>query len=374
MAVAMTWSCDAQSGDWGTVLNPVVVNPIGNDLGPSALNDAADYFNVTASKWHLPTVAPEYDNNQSRIPNNLSKLVPAQLLVVPGALTVRTSQFQGGLADDGRRSADNGIPRHVTTRPAGDSVFVYAFNAKQQLIYPLARSVTGTGFIATYELLSFSNHSNKGLNSQPIVVATDVDEAAGGATPYDPNAPTSNPPWALMTRARLPGNYHIHLVGRLNGALVPVDSPESAQLGAVAHGDFEVLAVDGPELIDQLVLRGTATKASCTGTPRKPCLSLQQGESITISAVGRQFIKVWDDASKAYVTTGYRDLSLNRVVWSYKDDPLLKPSDPTAGKVALTTPSAGGAVVTLIGINLGKGQLTIEGQGRSFLLDVFVAK
>ena len=89
----------------------MVRNPIGSDLGPSVLNDPAEYFNITTDKWKLPTVAPKYDNDQSRFPNNLLDLVPGQLLVIPGELTVRTSQVQGGLADDGRRSAGGGIPK-----------------------------------------------------------------------------------------------------------------------------------------------------------------------------------------------------------------------------------------------------------------------
>lgn len=372
-------STGAYAGSLRLTLTPIFTNQLKNSLGASDLNKASAYFDVLTTKWGYPSVSPVYVGD-SKVITNIQDLIPTELLVVPNALTIRTSQTRGSLYDGGRKESTNGIPPRVTTNPANDAVFVYALNKDSKLIYPLAKNPDGSGFVRTYETLVFGTHFNQGENSQPIVAAIDVDDAAGGYGSYDPDSSTTNPPWALMVRARTPGQYQIHIVARVNSLLVPYNLPEKDAILAsvsVARADAIITAVDGPELIDALIVRGAAPQQPCISSG-KACLSLQQGESINLSATGLVFVRSWDDNAKKYSFLNRREVALQRVTWRYDEMPMLKPNPNIVECVSLTTLSPDGSSILLTAGQFQpkpsncRGTLTIEGHGRMFEIDVNV--
>ncbi|PTQ79014.1 hypothetical protein [Nitrosomonas ureae] len=363
--------------DLNLVLSPIVTNPTGNSLGSSSLKKASDYFETVTKEWEYPFVKPEYnDENNSAAVTNPQDLVPHELIIIPQTLTIRTSQTQGSLFDGERRHSGRvgGIP---ATKPANDTIFIYALNKKGKLIYPLARNPHGSGFVPTYETLTFWNHSNRDLNSQAIVAAVDVDHVGGGGTDYDPNSPATNPPWALMVRARIPGFYRIQIESRINNIIVSSSDRQLPDiLTAVTRTNVEVVAIDGPELIDQLIVKGVAPQKPCINT--KPCLLLKQGESIELSAVGRVAVKEWNEERAAYIFRNHRQIALQRVTWSYDDTPKPVPDPKVNECISLKTINSNGSSIKVIAEKLPsnstscKGMLKIEGHGKMFKLDVTV--
>ncbi|TRX34981.1 hypothetical protein FNW52_12635 [Flavobacterium sp. ZT3R18] len=355
-------------------LNPVGIGEIGNALGNNNLIQASNYYEYLKDKCNYQFVEPIFDRFNKV--TNLKELVPNKLVVIPNILTVHTSPFQGSLFDNFRKHI-SGDPPSVTIKPSDSSVFVYAYNEDGKLICPLTPNMNGINdYYCTYEILLFGNHFNNQPFNYPFVVANEVDGIAAG---YNKNKPESNPPHAIMVRARTAGKYSVQLNVRLNKNLIDVNIPESDRkiLEKMLITTFEVNAIDNIEIIDKLSIDSSDPSKLKTDSKGKVSINLNENEFIDINLTGIVSKQVWNENNNTYMHSHYLSISLNNITLSYENITINDPNLPSHECLLIKKINGDGTYVRLTGgkllSNIGtKGTLKIHTHGRSFEIEVII--
>lgn len=357
-------------------LNPAGANQLNDILGNSTALDASNFYDFMKSKWNAPTVEPIYKNG---VIDNISDLIPHEVIVVPELITIHTSQKRGSQYDYNRQETSAVNPLPVTVKPAEDSVFIYAYNEHGKLIYPIARipNNDSSEYTSIYSIKVFQEHSNLTSFFRPIVTNKDIDVTGV----YSKDRPNMNPPNALMFRGRIAGRYSFTLAVQFNEEFLAKTTPNDVKELArkVTTKTVEVNVVDGPETIDNLLF--SSSKELGLQDPKKDLgFTIKEGSDFDVSLSGRKIRKTWSEDSRSYQNDGSLSVMLKQANWNYSNDDQ-KPAAPYGTDlIFIQKITSDGTSVRIVANNLpaamteGKGTITIETHGRRFSINARVVK
>lgn len=304
---------------------------------------------------------------------NVEEIMPHTAKVFPSVLTIYTHQLQD--------RSHNRLNQQAIY-PSEHAFFVYAFNAKGQLIKPLAKKPNDKPNrfqICTYEFDAISAYwgeerqfvpkQNK-RTDLPILLFRDNSPIPSDG--YDSNRPDSNPPHGRTIIAQTEGEYSVSIfVRNIANDARPDRIPQKKEVTT----EMRVIVKSGSEYVDSLGLTASiAGKLSLMpGTDTSDAtyvLNLKPGEDVELRAVGICERKKWNLSSNKYEPDISTVTTIPKLHWSYD----AKHADDIDA-IEISTTNGTGTIVMIRGKKVLKGNhcaMRIFGMGKTWPMKVRV--